>query len=132
MQSPIPDPFSAPVSTATTKAPRPPALIWLLGSNYLLSICTALVERPPVSIVLFGLAYLISFLFSYALYMGKNWARLLMVIFGPLSLFSLIAVPWQDPLLAVMKVGGIVFSLYWVFYLTRPEVVRFFKGTSSY
>ena len=72
----------------------------------------------PILFIVFAFIGILFLIASLSLLTGKNWARILMMIFSVLSLFNF----------PVGTILGIVF----LYYFTRPHVVQYFKRDQNY
>lgn len=69
---------------------------------------------------------IIEFVIAGALFSGKSWGRIIVIIFAILDLIS------QAVSLLAGNIFGIVFvilDLIVLYYMWRPHVIRYFKGT---
>jgi len=64
-----------------------------------------------IGLIIFPLAIL-SMIFAIALFTGRNWARILMII---------------GAVLDIITIAGILLGIILLWYLTRPRVVAYFK-----
>lgn len=71
--------------------------------------------------LVFGIIY---FFFYYSFYKGKNWARILLLIFSIIGLLGSIGTFF---FLGVFGIFSLLFNLIVVIYLTRPHVKAFFE-----
>lgn len=120
---PVPSPtagapptWNPPQDAAPSKVSRPTGvtilgILQILGSVVMLlaGLGVATFGGFGVAIFVFGI---LSLIFALALFSGRNWARILMLIGAALDIISIVGIIW-----------GII--LLW--YLTRPHVVAYFK-----
>ena len=72
------------------------------------------------------IAAIIEFVIAGALFSGKSWGRTIVMIFAILDII------FQGGSLLVGNVGGvlaIILDLIVLYYMWRPHVIRYFKGT---
>lgn len=95
------------------------SLIMLLGggASFVLGLITSARGGEVASLlgwiglIIFPLAIL-SMIFAIALFTGRNWARILMII---------------GAVLDIITIAGILLGIILLWYLTRPRVVAYFK-----
>ena len=113
-----PSAWSQPPQTAVVaRASRPTGvtilgILQILGSLIMLATgvgFTALFGAYGSAILVFGI---LSLIFAFALFTGRNWARILVLIGAVLDIISIVGIIW----------GVIV-----LYYFTRPHVVAYFK-----
>ncbi len=122
MQAPPTAAPTAPTAPSNFSAATPPRIprplgvtilgvLQILGSLVVLSGGLASFVYGPIGLIIFPLA-LLPLIFAVALFTGHNWARILMLIGAVLDIISIVGILW-----------GVI--LLW--YLTRPNVVAYFK-----
>lgn len=88
------------------------AVLQILGSLAVLAAgLGAAVVLGPLGVLILPFAA-IPLLFALALFSGRNWARILMLIGGVLDIISIV---------------GIIWGILILWYFTRPRVVGYFK-----
>ncbi len=103
-------------SVAPATIPRPTgvtilAILQIIGSVIMLvsGLGAAIFGGFGLVIMVLGA---VSLIFALALFSGRNWARILMLIGAVLDIISIVGIIW----------GAIL-----LWYLTRPRVVAYFK-----
>ena len=86
-------------------------ILQIIGSLIILVGGLASFVLGPIGLIIFPLA-LLPLIFAIALFTGRNWARILMLIGAVLDIIS---------------IAGIIWGVILLWYLTRPRVVAYFK-----
>lgn len=133
MQSPIPDPFATPGKAATlVKGPRPTSLIWMIAISWLLGLASAALSNPAeaaqLSPAVIAISWLITVLVDYALWQGRNWARIISLLFAVSSLLNCIDLDLQSFRFLAADFCAGLYGVVRLIYLTRSSVVAYFKG----
>ncbi len=137
MNPPIPDPFSGPPPRPTPLpiGPRPPALKTFISLELLLVVvgvvyCDGTMTETSVAADLAAYAVLsaIWLAFLWALWNGRNWGRIAVMIGCVLSVLSLPTIGSDTPLQQVFTVLNAIFGAIWFWWLRSPAVVAFYKG----
>ena len=101
-------------------APQPSIIPWLYTSSPILMI-------PGIIVTIFGIFYLIS---GIGMWMLKNWARILAIIFGFLGIIGgifIIIVSIPDIFGILFGVIEFIISLVIVIYLMQEDVSAYFE-----
>ena len=140
MQPPIPDPFSGPPPRPAPLpvGSRPPGLKTFIGIELLLVVigviyCDGTMTETSVAADLAAYAVLsaIWLVFLWALWNGRNWARIVVMIGSVISVLSLTTIGSDTPLQQVFTIFNAIFGAIWFWWLRMPKVVAFFKGTPA-
>ena len=86
-------------------------ILQIIGSAIMIATGLGAAFFGGFSLVILVLGVL-SLIFAFALFTGRNWARILMLVGAVLDILSIVGIIW-----------GVI--LLW--YLTRPRVVAYFK-----
>jgi hypothetical protein len=87
-------------------------ILQLITSVVLLTIVGAMAAIAGLAAFVIAPFAIISLLFALAVFTGRNWARILMMVAAVFDILSVVGIVW----------GVIV-----LWYLTRPRIIAYFK-----
>ncbi len=89
----------------------------------------ALSQLSPTVLFLVGfVSSLLCLLFGNGILKGQNWARILALAYCVVSTLMVALIYRGQPLLWLVLIGDLVFTVIMWFFLYRPEATAFFQG----
>jgi hypothetical protein len=143
MQSPIPDPFRPAVSkndsaSEMQRGPRPPALKPLIVAEVILAIaglvlCDGTLTQLSVmaDFVTYGIMTPIWFVILSHVWRGKNWARIVTIIFSGFAILSLLGMSEYNLLQKIFTIVNAAVSVVWLWFLFTKPMIEFCKGRTT-
>lgn len=137
MNSPIPEPMAEP--HAVERGPRPEALKYFMAIALFFTVaglvyCDGTMTEYSVAadLIVYGFLSVIWLGLLWFLWVGHNWARIVVMIFCGLTLINPFFIGEDSLLQVTVVISDLIFSLIWLWWLRSPAAVAFTTGRTTH